>query len=136
MATLLAHIRVHPGREAEFEDVAREMHARTHADEPGCRRYEYWRGKTPYQYYCLLAFDDYHAFLRHQASEHHEAAAPRFGELIAEIRLEWLDPVYGASGLAQTDPQALPEGAAEAIQRAARWFGVETQPWWRDLRED
>ena len=136
MATLLAHIRVHPEREAEFEEVAREIHARTHANEPGCRRYEYWRGERPQQYYCLLAFDDYHAFLQHQTSEHHEASTPRFGDLIADMRLEWLDPVDGASGLARSDPQPVADGADEAIRRAARWFGVEKQAWWQPLRGD
>src|SRR5271166_149729 len=47
MATLLAHIRVRPGAEKRFEQIARELHDATHACEHDVRRYEYWRGAEP-----------------------------------------------------------------------------------------
>lgn len=74
--------------------------------------------------------------LAHQTSHHHEAASADFEDVIAELRLEWLDPVDGASELARSDSQPLPEGANEARERAARWFGVQTQAWWQPLRRD
>jgi quinol monooxygenase YgiN len=135
MATILAHIHVHTGREHEFETVAARLHGETHARETGVRHYEYWRGAEPGLYYCLLAFDDFHAFLEHQTSAHHEAASPRLGELIREMRLEWVDPVAGASGLPPTRMQALPPDADPLTARYHRAFAVKLQDWWERLRE-
>ena len=42
MATLLACVTIKEGCEARFEEVARQMYERTHADEEDVRRYEYW----------------------------------------------------------------------------------------------
>lgn len=133
MATILAHIHVHPGREPEFEALARELFRAT-ATEPRKRHYEYWRGAEPSLYYCLLAFDDFHAFLTHQTSDHHEAASPKLGELIAKMRLEWVDPVDGASELPATEMQALAPGADETTTRYHDLFAATLQEWWQPLR--
>ncbi len=133
MATLLAHIEVHAGREADFEKLARELHAATRR-EPGMLRYEYWRGAKPGLYYCLLAFDDFHAFLAHQTSDHHERAAPKLGELIASIRLEWVDPVGGASDLPPTEMQPLAGGADALTARYHEAYAIAMQEWWQPLR--
>jgi quinol monooxygenase YgiN len=135
MATILAHIQLHPGREREFETLVRELHAAT-VTEPGQRHYEYWRSATPGLYYCLLAFEDFHAFLAHQTSDHHERATPRLGELIEKMRLEWVDPVQGASLLPPTEMQPLPDGADELTRRYHRLFGATLQEWWSPLRAD
>ena len=63
MVTLLAHIKVVPGAEARFEEIAAEMYTRSHADEADVRRYEYWRGDQPGTYYCLESFPDLDGFL-------------------------------------------------------------------------
>lgn len=130
MATILAHIGVHPGREADFEAIARTLYHDTHAGDRGVRRYEYWRGADVGLYYCLLAFDDFHAFLAHQTSDHHESASPKLGELIRDIRLEWLDPVPGASPLPRTAMQPVPENADELTARHHRSFAARLQDWW------
>lgn len=130
MATLLAHIVVKPGAEARFEAVAQHLFARTHADEHGVLRYEYWRGSEPRSYGTLLAFGDHRAFLAHQTSPHHEAAAPELGEIIESIRLEWIDPVPGASPLPPTAPQDVPPDADELTRRYARRFAVQLATWW------
>ena len=93
MATLLAHIQVKPGREADFEAIAAELYRDTHLEETGCLRYEYWRGAAPGFYYSLLSFEDFHAFLRHQVSDHHETASPRIGDVCQKVKLEWVDPL-------------------------------------------
>jgi quinol monooxygenase YgiN len=134
MATLLAHIKIREGMEARFEQVAAELHRLTHEHETGVRRYEYWRGAEPGSYYTLLAFDDYLAFLRHQTSEHHEAASPALRDLIADMRLEWVDPIEGSSPLPATNSQALPAGASELEQAYAQTFAADVQPWWLPLR--
>ena len=136
MATILAHIQVHEGREADFEALVRPLHRDTHAHERGVRHYEYWRGAEPGLYYCLLAFDDFHAFLAHQTSDHHEAASPALGEMIREMKLEWVDPVQGASELPPTAMQPLPDGASELTARYHRLFAARLQDWWSALRRD
>jgi len=134
MATILAHISVRDGREADFEAVARELHAQTHARESGVRHYEYWRAADPGHYYCLLAFDDFDAFLAHQTSDHHEAAAPGLGELIADMKLEWVDPISGGSKLPPTRMQPLREDADALSKRYHRIFAARVQDWWLSRR--
>ncbi len=134
MATILAHIQVHEGRERDFETVAAELHRQTHDAETGVRHYEYWRGAEPCLYYCLLAFDDFHAFLAHQTSDHHESASPQLGSLIRDMKLEWVDPVGGASKLPATNMQDLPADADELTRRYHRIFAAQVQSWWEALR--
>ena len=133
MATILAHIHVAEGREAEFEVLAKRLHTAT-LEELGCRHYEYWRGQEPGLYYCLLAFDDFHAFLTHQTSDHHEAASPELGELIRTMQLEWVDPVVGASALPPTRAQAAEPDASELRARYAKLFRARIAEWWAELR--
>ena len=45
MATLLAKIQVHPGKEKLFEEVMAYMYRQTHDTESNVLRYEYWRGR-------------------------------------------------------------------------------------------
>jgi quinol monooxygenase YgiN len=130
MATLLAHIHVKQGREAEFEAIAAELYGDTHANEAGCLRYEYWRGAEPGFYYALLAFEDFNTFLQHQKSDHHESASPRIAEVCSDVRLEWIDPVPASSPLPSTVMQELPASADEKTQRYHRIFGATVQPWW------
>jgi quinol monooxygenase YgiN len=133
MATILAHIQVHPGCEREFEAVSCELFGASQA-ETGMRRYEYWRGATHGLYYCLLAFDDFYAFLAHQTSDHHEAASPTIGDLVSNLRLEWVDPVQGASDLPPTEAQPLPSNADELTERYHKLFSPTHQAWWDPLR--
>ncbi len=130
MATLLVHIRVKPGAERDFEDIARVLYRETHAHDTGCLRYEYWRGSEPRLYYSLLSFDDYHAFMRHQTSDHHEEESPRIGELCEDLKLEWVDPVPGACEASPTEMQPLPDGADEKTELYHRIFAAVVQEWW------
>jgi quinol monooxygenase YgiN len=134
MATILAHIRVKSGAEAEFERTARELHERSHTADRGLLRYEYWRGRQPGCYYCLLAFESYAAFLAHQSSPHHEAAAPALMTQIDQLTLEWLDPLQGASPLPATVPGRAPEGASDLARRYAEAMPAEIASWWLALR--
>mgnify|MGYP000016916782 CR=1 FL=1 len=134
MATLLAHITVRPGVEAEFESLARTLYERTHATETGVRRYEYWRGSEPRSYYTLLAFDDHRAFIAHQTSDHHEAASSQLGGLIERLRLEWLDPVEGACELPLTEMQSAPDGADDLTVASTERFAAVIADWWAPRR--
>jgi len=130
MATLLAHITVKPGSEEAFEEIARTMYERTHADEPDVRRYEYWRGADPRTYYTLLSFDDHRALIVHQTSDHHETASPSIGEAVESIRLEWVDPIADASPLTATEMQPAPDDADELTVAYTDRFAAEVADWW------
>jgi len=135
VATILAHIRVKPGQETAFEALAQELYRATHARETAMRRYEYWRGSETRTYYSLLAFDDFHGFLAHQTSDHHEAASPKLGDMIDDIRLEWVDPIAGASELPPTNAQPPPPDADALTQRYAKLFAAQVADWWNEQRE-
>jgi len=134
MATLLAHITVRSGSESRFEEIACDLHERTHADEDAVLRYEYWRGADERTYYSLLAFPDHHSFLVHQTSGHHEEASPAIGAVVESIRLEWADPISGASDLPPTNSQPAPEGADELTTRYAASYAAQVADWWLALR--
>lgn len=134
MSSLLAKIQIHPGREAEFEDVMAYMYRQTHGSEEGVLRYEYWRGREPGFYYCLLSFRDAVTFWRHQASDHHEGEMQRFGECIATLDLEVIDPVQQASPLPPTVEIQVPATESAAVQEQAQRFPIAAAPWWQVLR--
>lgn len=130
MTTILAHLKLRPGMEQRFEEIGRDMVAQTTGKEPGCLRYEYWRGAEPLHYYVLLAFRDARAFYEHQASDWHEGYTPDFRECYETIRLEVLDPVQGASPLPPTAAQEMPADAPEAVKRHADTYRIARQSWW------
>jgi quinol monooxygenase YgiN len=134
MATILAHITVRPGTEARFEETARVLYETSHRTEEHLRRYEFWRSSAERTYYCSLAFDDYRSFIVHQTSDHHEAASPVLGECIESIRLEWLDPVRGASDLVPTEHQDAAPDADELTRMYTRRFAADVADWWLPLR--
>lgn len=133
---MLVQITVKEGREAAFEELARKMYDASHADEDRLLRYEYWRGAEPRTYYTLGAFEDFRAFLDHQASDHHETAGPALRDVIDDLRLEWVDPVGGASPLPPTDHQDTPADANELKRSYAERFAVRPPAWWLTLRGD
>lgn len=133
MATLLAHITVRPGAEADFEAVARTLYEGTHSTETGVRHYEYWRGAEPRTYYTLLSFDDHRAFIAHQTSDHHEEASPVLGALIESLRLEWVDPVPGASARSPTRMQDAPPEADDLTLAYTDRFAAVLADWWTTI---
>lgn len=132
MATLLCHIEINPGKEREFEAVMKEMYRRTHAEEPNCVRYEYFRGAKTNMYYSLLSFTDRFAFLQHQVSDYHEGYD--FAGMIKSLEMKWIDPVRNAFPLDPTESGALPETAGDAIKTAAETYVVDVQQWWQQHR--
>jgi len=132
MATLLCHIEINADKTAEFEAVMKEMYRRTHAEEPNCVRYEYFRAAKQNTYYCLLSFTDYYAFLQHQVSDYHEGFD--FPAMIKSLEMEWIDPVGDASPLIATDSGQLPAAASDTIKAAAETYVVDVQAWWKQYR--
>lgn len=132
MATLLCHIEINPGKEQAFEAVMKEMYRRTHAEEPDCVRYEYFRAAESNKYYSLLSFTDRQAFLEHQVSDYHEGFD--FASMIKSLEMEWIDPVADASPLIPTESGDLAASASEAIKAAAETYVINVQPWWQQYR--
>ncbi len=134
MATILAHIKVKPGCESQFEQISKDLYGASHGSEPGLLRYEYWRGSEPQTYYTLLAFTDFRAFIAHQTSEHHEVASPLLGSVLAGLRLEWVDPIQGGSELPPTENQDLSDSLDELTRSYAKRFAAQVAPWWSEVR--
>ncbi|MFM7095678.1 MAG: putative quinol monooxygenase [Actinomycetota bacterium] len=134
MATLLAHITIKAGQEGRFEELARDMYAATHGHEKDVRRYEYWRGAEPRTYYCLESFADLDGFLDHQTSSHHDGFGPALRDVIESMRLEWVDPISGASPLVSTNDQSLQPGASESKREKYPRFSRIAAEWWSALR--
>ena len=134
MATILAHITVRPGSESDFEAISRELYETSHESETGLLRYEYWRGSEPGSYYTLLSFTDFNAFIAHQVSDHHESASPSIGEVVAGLRLEWVDPIAGASPLPSTESAELPADATELFLSYHERYAAQVAQWWGSMR--
>lgn len=134
MATILAHIVIREGKEAEFESIAATLHEASHSTEDRLRAYGYWRAQQPRTYYTLLAFDDYLGFMAHQTSSHHEDAATLLGDCIESMSLEWVDPIDGASKLVASNPQDLPVDASPLLVRYAERLPTQVAQWWGPLR--
>jgi quinol monooxygenase YgiN len=134
MATMLAHITVKSGTEELWEGICRRMYDASHGAEPGLLRYEYWRGAEPRTYYTLLSFEDHRAFVVHQTSDHHETASPNIRECMESFRLEFVDPIGGASPLPPTDHQSAPDGANELTREYTDRFAAQVADWWLALR--
>jgi quinol monooxygenase YgiN len=134
MCTLLAKIQIHTGKETEFESVMAFMYEQTHSTEDQVQRYEYWRGREPGFYYCLLSFPSNRAFWQHQASDHHEGHMQQFAACIADLDLEIVDPVASASPLPATDDQAPENSLPAAVLEQAKAFPIVLASWWLALR--
>ena len=134
MATILAHLTIKDGCEAQFEAIAKALHDGTHANETKVQRYEYWRGEQPRTYYTLLSFDDHRAFIEHQVSDHHEEASPQLGDVCESIRLEWVDPIQSSSPLPATNHQDAPDGADELTASYSKKYAAAVADWWLTQR--
>jgi hypothetical protein len=134
MATVIAHIRVVEGAESQFESIIRGLFRATHDTEPAVRRYEYWRAAEPREYYALIACDDFRGFITHQTSEHHESASADLHQVIESLRLEWVDPVAGASDLRPTEMQPALPNADDLTRRYTERYAAQIAMWWLALR--
>ena len=57
------------------------------------------------------------------------------GEVMAGIKLEWVDPIARASPLAPTNAQAAPETDNPVLARYALAMPAVPQEWWQPLRK-
>jgi quinol monooxygenase YgiN len=132
-----AHITVAIARIDEFESLAAELWAASHATEPGLQRYEYARRSSPGTYVASMVFDDYAAFITHQASEHHVRLAGAMREMIEHIEVEYLQPVAGAFGAPDAADAQLTDQEhdlvvpAERVRSYTERYPRPNAAWWR-----
>jgi quinol monooxygenase YgiN len=133
MLAVTAHVHVRPTAIAEFEALAAALWQTSHATEPGLRRYEYLRRADPGSYLVLMLFDDYDAFITHQASDHHADLAGQMRDLLVSIEVEFGDPIDGAfgdgEGLVPSEQQPVIDPARRTTY-AAR-YPLHAPTWWR-----
>jgi quinol monooxygenase YgiN len=132
MTTLLAHIEIKPGCEAQFEAIMEDMVTHTMNEEEGVLRYEYFKGQKPNFYYCLLSFRDKWAFYTHQNSPYHEGHD--FGAVLKSISLEYLDPVSNASPLPPTLDLPIGDNTPADMVEANGKYPLTIAPWWQGRR--
>lgn len=93
MMTFIARMQVKPGKETQFEDLARQLTAKVHAEEPGCKAYEFFRlPGTERGYAVFESFVDEAAEEAHRDTPHfHQLAPPLIECLDGEYVREFLD---------------------------------------------
>ncbi len=128
MTTLLAHIKIKPGTESEWEEAMQNLVENTLANESGVIRYEYWKGQESRRYYGLLSFTTKKAFFEHQDADYHRNQT--YGDIFEDIRLEFLDPVATASPLPPTENTPLPDDASAGIREWETRTPVQIADWW------
>lgn len=134
MPTMLARMVAKQNAGPRFEEIARDMVRQTFANEPGCLRYEYWRGAEPNHYYCLLSFKDNPAFYTHQASSYHLGHLPELMGMFESFSLEFVDPIAGAgSDLPRTRDTALETQAARELREQETLYPIHEAAWWEAL---
>lgn len=98
MRTILARIRILPGKEAQAEEAIRTMAAAVEGNEPGARSYTFYRNrKDPLDIVVFEQYADDQAAAAHAASEHMGQFRAHFGSLFdpAAVKIETLEEVAG-----------------------------------------
>jgi quinol monooxygenase YgiN len=82
MLGVVATLKIKPGREPEFEAVAKELVAKVNAHEPGCKLYALHVGEAPHTYVFLERYVDQAAVDAHRATEYFKALGRKMGEFM------------------------------------------------------
>lgn len=93
MMTFIARMQVKPGKEQEFEELARQLTREVRANEPGTLGYEFFRlPETERGYAVFESFIDENAEEAHRDTPHfHRLAGPLVECLDGEYIREYLD---------------------------------------------
>jgi quinol monooxygenase YgiN len=75
---------VSPGKEQEFEALARELEANTLAYDKGCLRYEWYRAASPSTYTLIERWADEATVQAHLRAGHFEAVLPKLRACVPE----------------------------------------------------
>ena len=81
---VVATIKIQPGKNAEFEAVAKEMMAAVRANEPGNKYYNFCKSKTEETTYVVMEmYTDQAALETHGKSDHFRTIGPKMGPCLA-----------------------------------------------------
>ena len=82
MLGVVATIKVKPGMEKEFEQVAKELVAKVNANEPGCKLYALHLGEAPHTYVFMERYLDQAAVDANRATDHFKSLGRKMGEFM------------------------------------------------------
>ena len=82
MLGVVATIKVKPGMEKQFEEVAKELVATVNANEPGCKLYALHHGEQPHTYVFMERYVDQAAAEAHRATDYFKALGRKMGEFM------------------------------------------------------
>ena len=80
MLGVVATLKIKPGKEAEFEAVAKELVAKVNANEPGCKLYALHTSDTPGTYIFMERYVDQAAVEAHRGSDYFKTLGRKMGE--------------------------------------------------------
>lgn len=126
MATLLTQYTIAEGFVEKFEASQRMMYRETLQGDH-VRLYQTFRSMEPREYFTLMSFDSYVDFIAHISSDHHEEQNAL--TMIEAIHFHWLEPLEGASDLAATIAQDIPE-PTPLQEKYLAMFRIERAAWW------
>jgi quinol monooxygenase YgiN len=83
MIGIVAKLKIQDGKQAEFEQVAKDLMASVKANEPGCLTYQLYRtrGSTT-EYIFMEQYASQDALKAHGQTEYFKAAGPRLGAVL------------------------------------------------------
>lgn len=95
MIGVVATLKIQDGKDAEFEQVFRELSAQVKANESGCLMYQLTKSRTePNTYKVLELYRDADALKHHGGTEYFKAAGPKMGGCLGGApTIEYLDAV-------------------------------------------
>jgi quinol monooxygenase YgiN len=80
---VVATLQIKEDKQAEFEQVMRDLAAKVLANEAGCRHYQLCRSKKPGTYVVMERYQDDEAFRAHSQTDYFKAAAARMAPCFA-----------------------------------------------------
>ena len=84
MIGVVAKLTIADGKEAEFEDVAKDLMAKVKANEPGTLTYQLYKSKKePNVYIFMEQYASQEALEAHGKTEYFAAAGPKLGPCLA-----------------------------------------------------
>ena len=83
MIGVVATLEIKEDKQAEFEQVMRELAAKVRANESGCAHYQLCRAKKPGTYVVMGRYQDREAFQTHSQTDYFKAAAARMAPCFA-----------------------------------------------------
>lgn len=95
MIGVVAKLKIAPGKEAEFEEVAKDLMAKVKANEAGTTTYQLYKSKKDADTYIFMEeYASAEALAAHGKTEYFAAAGPKLGPCLAGApEIEYYDIV-------------------------------------------